>query len=96
METYPTTAYSTAACCSTPPKGDVSDRIFKRKLNGIISGLDELSAELKVTRDALLNGGKITFNSLGTVAELRDLADEVAESRLDEFEESYPPNKGTA
>ena len=75
-------------------KGEVSDRIFLRKLNGIITGLDQLSAELVHTRDAMLGGGKMLFDADGTIKELKDLADEVDAARLDEFEESYPPNKG--
>ncbi len=75
-------------------KADVSDRIFKRKLNTVIDGIDQLSAELKHTRETLLSGGKIRFNTAGTVAELEDLIAELKSARLEEFEESYPPNTG--
>jgi hypothetical protein len=56
--------------------------------------MKELTAELEVTRDSLLKGGKLKFDSYAVVAELYDLAAEIENARLDEFEESYPPNKG--
>lgn len=77
-------------------KGDVNDRVFKRKLEGIILGIDELSTELKKTKEALLTGGKIRFATKDVVGELQDIIREIEDARLEEYIESFPPNKGPA
>ena len=70
-----------------------SDRKFVRVVDGIIRALEELVAELKVSKDSMIKGGKLIFDSDGLVQELTDLAVEVDNAQLDTYRESYPSGK---
>jgi hypothetical protein len=81
-------------CTKCDDVARVTDRVFKRKLSSVITGLEELVLELRVTRESLLKGGKLIFDTRGVVLELKDLAQELDAARPEEFSESFPPNNG--
>jgi hypothetical protein len=68
--------------------------VFLRKLDSIILGIDQLSAELKHIKNSLLSGGRLCFDMSAVVSEHEDLVNEIVSANLCEFEESCPPNTG--